>query len=203
MVNFRGRDNSVGIETGYGLGGRGSIPGRSKILFCTTQRPNRLWDPPSLLCNGYRGLFPWGSIGQVAMLTTQLHLVPRSRMKELYLHFPIFLHSMVLNWLSTGTTLPFVANFHSVNTLYYGSVTVTLSPCFRILFVAYMTVSAFFLYPLLLLCCVLNLSCPTLNRRGASLCLRHLPVGRILKNTLYFSNINVHTYIFHGRHVVS
>jgi hypothetical protein len=43
--------------------------------------------PPSLLYNGYRGV----------KLTTNLHLVPRSRMVELYLHSPIRLLGVVLN----------------------------------------------------------------------------------------------------------
>jgi hypothetical protein len=32
-----------------------SIPGRGKRFFSIPQRPDRLWDPPSLLPNGYRG----------------------------------------------------------------------------------------------------------------------------------------------------
>jgi hypothetical protein len=39
-------------------------------------------------------------------LTTHLHLVLRARMVELCLHSPIRLHDMVLNKLSTRTTLP-------------------------------------------------------------------------------------------------
>jgi hypothetical protein len=35
-----------------------------------------------------------------------VHLVPRLRMVELYLHFPIRLHGAVLNKLSPGITLP-------------------------------------------------------------------------------------------------
>jgi hypothetical protein len=53
----RNRDSSVGIATGYRLDGRSSIPGRDKI-FSSPQRPDRLWGPPSLLFNGYRGSFP-------------------------------------------------------------------------------------------------------------------------------------------------
>jgi hypothetical protein len=36
-------------------------------------------------------------------MTTHLHLVPKSRRVELYLHSPIWLHGIVLNQLSTGT----------------------------------------------------------------------------------------------------
>jgi hypothetical protein len=46
----------------YGLDAPGSIPGRSKGVFPTIQRPDWLWgqNGPSLLSNGYQGLFPWG-----------------------------------------------------------------------------------------------------------------------------------------------
>jgi hypothetical protein len=52
------RDNSGGIATGYGLDGRGSVPGRGKICFSIPKHSDRLWGPPSVLFNGYRGLFP-------------------------------------------------------------------------------------------------------------------------------------------------
>jgi hypothetical protein len=35
---------------------RSSSPGRCKI-FSSSRRPDRLWDPPSLLCSRYRGIF--------------------------------------------------------------------------------------------------------------------------------------------------
>jgi hypothetical protein len=89
-------DISVGIAKGYGLDGRGSISGRGKKFFFTPQRPDWLWDPPSLLYNWYRGHVPQGYSGLMMKLTTNLHLVPRSRMVELYLHSPIYLHSTVL-----------------------------------------------------------------------------------------------------------
>jgi hypothetical protein len=39
----------------YRLDDRSSISGRGKRIFSTPQRPHRLWGPPSLLSNGYRG----------------------------------------------------------------------------------------------------------------------------------------------------
>jgi hypothetical protein len=42
----------------YGLEARESILNKGKV-FSSPQRPDRLWDPPSLLSNGYLGLFPW------------------------------------------------------------------------------------------------------------------------------------------------
>jgi hypothetical protein len=46
-----GPGSSVGIVTGYGLGGLGVESRRGRdFLYC----PDRLWGPPSLLYNGYR-----------------------------------------------------------------------------------------------------------------------------------------------------
>jgi hypothetical protein len=42
---------------GYGMDGRGSIPGRDKRFFCTPHCSDCFWGPPSLLSNGYRTLF--------------------------------------------------------------------------------------------------------------------------------------------------
>jgi hypothetical protein len=51
------RDSVVGIATGYGLDDRGvgvrvSVGSR---IFSSPRRPDRLWGPPNLLSNGYRG----------------------------------------------------------------------------------------------------------------------------------------------------
>jgi hypothetical protein len=51
------RDSVVGIATGYGLDYRGvgvRVPVGSRILS-SPSRPDRLWGPPNLLPNGYRG----------------------------------------------------------------------------------------------------------------------------------------------------
>jgi hypothetical protein len=46
----------AGIATGYGLGDLRSIPSGGKIFFSSLQRSDRLWGPPNLLPNEYRGL---------------------------------------------------------------------------------------------------------------------------------------------------
>jgi hypothetical protein len=58
--NNRSLESSVGIATGYGLDGRGLIPGRGKRFFSIPQRSDCLWAPDSLLYNSYRVLVPRG-----------------------------------------------------------------------------------------------------------------------------------------------
>jgi hypothetical protein len=82
------RDSSVSIATGYGLDGRVSIPSRSKIfLFSTESRP-ALGTTHSLI-QWVPGALPQvvKKTGRGVKLTAHLHLVPRSRMVELYLPY--------------------------------------------------------------------------------------------------------------------
>jgi hypothetical protein len=79
---LRRRDGAVGIATVYGPDNRGvgvRVPVVSRI-FSSPRRPNRLWGPPNLLSNWYRG-----SSGQGVKLTTHLKLELRSR-KCGYIH---------------------------------------------------------------------------------------------------------------------
>jgi hypothetical protein len=54
------RDSSVVQRWATGCMIWGSRSGRGWTFFSSPPRPDRLWDLPSLLSNGYRGHFPWG-----------------------------------------------------------------------------------------------------------------------------------------------
>jgi hypothetical protein len=91
------RDGSIGIGTGCGLGGRGSIPCRRKIflifstMFRPALRPSHLpmqWLPNAV----YQGL-------KRPERETHLKLVPMLRMVELYLHSSVRLQGQRYRYL--------------------------------------------------------------------------------------------------------
>jgi hypothetical protein len=95
--NFESWNSSADIATGYGLDGWGSIFGRVKRFFCSPKRsvPSEALSAP---IQWITGALPRGYSGQGVKLITYLHLVSRSRMMELYLHSPISLHAVALNY---------------------------------------------------------------------------------------------------------
>jgi hypothetical protein len=94
----------VGIATSYRLNDRGvevRVPVASRIL--SSRRPDQLWGPLNLLP---------GTISPGVKLQGREadHSPPASaevkKNVDLYVHSPIRLYGVVLNRLSTGTTLP-------------------------------------------------------------------------------------------------
>jgi hypothetical protein len=106
-IMLRGsRNSAVGIATGHGMGDQGvgvRVPVGSRIFF-SARRPDWLWSSPRLLCNGYRGALSWGvkRAGREAD-----HSSPTSaEVKKTWIYTSTRLYGVVLNELSTGTTLP-------------------------------------------------------------------------------------------------
>jgi hypothetical protein len=96
------------IVAGHGLEGRGSIPNICKsFLFSTESRPVVRPAQPPIQC--VPGTLSWRYSGWGVKLIAHLHLGRRSRMVELYLHFPICIRGILLNYLTTGTAalIPF------------------------------------------------------------------------------------------------
>jgi len=59
MCSMWSLDNWVTIVTEQ-QAGRPGFESRQRQRFFSSPRPDRLWAPPSLLTDGYRGLFPRG-----------------------------------------------------------------------------------------------------------------------------------------------
>jgi hypothetical protein len=85
----------AGIAMGYELDYRGSIPGRRQqsVLFSRRSRP--ALGPTQPPIHSARGFFPGGKSNRGMKLTTYLPLLAESIMIKL--HFPMRLHSVVLN----------------------------------------------------------------------------------------------------------
>jgi hypothetical protein len=86
----------IGIATDYRLDGLGSIPGKGKKLFCTTQAPHRLWGPPSVLFSGFRGAVSL----RVTQQGREIDHSPQSSAEVknggvIYVHSPTLLHDVV------------------------------------------------------------------------------------------------------------
>jgi hypothetical protein len=81
---------------GYGVEGRGSMTGKENIIFFSLQRPDQIMGLPNAHC----GIFHGGQSGQSANLTSNSHVVPRSRIQKLQRHSFIRLNDVVFNYLN-------------------------------------------------------------------------------------------------------
>jgi hypothetical protein len=91
------------------MAGRGSIPGEGKEFVFT----HSIQTGSGVHTVSYPMSFGGSSIGGKATnvkMITHLQLIPRSRLVEVNLHSPIHLHGVILNNLSTGTTLYFITS---------------------------------------------------------------------------------------------
>jgi hypothetical protein len=82
----------------------------ARIFFSSPPRLDRVWGSPSLLSNGYLGLFLRGWSSRSVKLTTHLPLVPGEECVELYLHFPIRIHDMLLSYTTDTSSYGVVLN---------------------------------------------------------------------------------------------
>jgi hypothetical protein len=100
--NRRSRDSLVGIATGYGLDER--VPVGSRI-FSSPRRPDRLWGPPNLISNGYRGAISPGVKRQVREADHSLPASAEVKKMLIYTSTPIRLQGIVLNKLKAQRQL--------------------------------------------------------------------------------------------------
>lgn len=90
------RESLVGIETKCELDCQGSIPRRGKNSLFSPQSSGRAWIHPAFHPLGTVGFFLiYGS--RSVNLATQFHIIPKSRMMNLYIHSLIRLHGALLN----------------------------------------------------------------------------------------------------------
>jgi hypothetical protein len=101
-LNFWNRDSSLGVETQYGLDGRSSIPGGDKKFSSTSQRPDWLQGPPSLLFSGHRRLFLRGVHRPDRETDNTFPSRAEINNGGAIIPVPISNHGKVLNELNTG-----------------------------------------------------------------------------------------------------
>jgi hypothetical protein len=77
----------------------------TQILHCHPKRPERLWDPPSLLFSGYRG--PFSGVKRPKHEANHFHLVPRLSMSGC---IPLLPLQYFMAW--TGKILPFFQRYN-------------------------------------------------------------------------------------------
>jgi len=90
-------DNLVGIENRLRSGrprNRSSNPCRGKRFSSSPKRSDWLWNPPSLLLNGFHGFFPLGLIGCGVKLTTLPNFVLKLKIGGVIFHCHIRLHGV-------------------------------------------------------------------------------------------------------------
>jgi hypothetical protein len=118
----RSRGSVVGIATGYGLDDRrvGVRVPVGSIIFSSPCRPDWLWGPqPISYPMGNGGSFP-GSKAAGAWNWTLTSSQGRDQENmDLYNHSPILLNGLVLNSLSTETSLPFYLCGRKNDTMYW------------------------------------------------------------------------------------
>jgi hypothetical protein len=102
-ISVWSRNSSVGIATSRTTGVRFAAEARDSSLLHSFQTRSGAHSDSNPM--GSWVSFPGYSCRNVK-LTTHLHLMPRSRMMELYLHYRICFHGLVLNYFSRGKILP-------------------------------------------------------------------------------------------------
>jgi hypothetical protein len=98
------RDSSVGIVPGYGLDDWGV--GVRVPVGSSPRRPARLWGPPTSYPMDTGGSHHGGKGARAWSWPLTSNYCWGQENVDLYIHSPICLHGVVLNQLSTGTTLP-------------------------------------------------------------------------------------------------